>query len=139
MRSRSSYTPTDLKLVLNKERRPFWICQCAAGATVEGAASVPSQVDPVLTVCHPVRAIVVTTLLLLQATMDTAYHCPQVLIYTPATVKQDNALDTQAILTSSPEGANDSAIFDDVITGTLTATNVQSSTKYDVILGRPIR
>ena len=32
---------------------------------------------------------------------------------------QDNA---QAVLTSSPEGANDSAIFDDVITGTLTAS-----------------
>ena len=63
------------------------ICQCAAGATVVGAvspASVSSQVDPVLTVCHPVRAIAVTTLLVLQlrlqVTMDTAYHCPQVLV-----------------------------------------------------------
>ena len=41
---------------------------------------------------------------------------------TSATVSYDNALDTQAVLTSSPEGANDSAIFDDVITGTLTAS-----------------
>ena len=61
-------------------------CRCN-GATVVGAvspASVSSQVDPVLTVCHPVRAIAVTTLLVLQlrlqVTMDTAYHCPQVLV-----------------------------------------------------------